>query len=234
MGLNDVGRPGPLAGVRALAVFGMMALLSVGCPRAVKPADVALLAAPAASPPVDCEKTTGYDVLIVGAGMSGLTAAKELLRGQPELKVLILEATDRIGGRARTLKKGPPIDLGGAWIHGVATNQLTGIVDSLGFKRVTTRLDAPYFTEKGRVDDKTARELWKTNDEFQMLLRQAARTQLTLRECHSLFPKPFLKSTEITPRRWEKFEWLPRLCEQLREHEWRDNAGLYQIGRAHV
>src|SRR5688500_5613130 len=39
-----------------------------------------------------------HDVIVVGAGMSGLSAAKRLLKANRT--VLVLEATDRIGGRA--------------------------------------------------------------------------------------------------------------------------------------
>jgi hypothetical protein len=81
-----------------------------------------------------------------------------------------------MGGRARTLKKGPPIDLGGAWLHGVATNQLTGIVGTMGFKRVTTRLEQPFFTEQGRVDSERSRAFWAINELFENVLGQAARS----------------------------------------------------------
>ena len=38
------------------------------------------------------------DVIIIGGGISGLVAAERLSRAK-ELKVLVLEAADRIGGR---------------------------------------------------------------------------------------------------------------------------------------
>ena len=61
------------------------------------------------------------DVLIVGAGVAGLSAAVELkTRG---LSCLVIEALDKPGGRART-RRGPtgtPIDLGAHWLHGENT-----------------------------------------------------------------------------------------------------------------
>jgi monoamine oxidase len=56
------------------------------------------------------------DVVVVGAGMAGLTAARELQRAGRE--VLVLEARDRVGGRtlSKTLDNGVVIDLGGQWV----------------------------------------------------------------------------------------------------------------------
>ena len=57
-----------------------------------------------------------YDVIIIGAGFAGLTAARELsLRGR---KVLIVEARDRIGGRTFTAQlENQNFEIGGTWIH---------------------------------------------------------------------------------------------------------------------
>jgi monoamine oxidase len=185
----------------------LLSLLSAGCTRAVRPAEVA--PATAASP-ANCEKTTGYDVIIVGAGLSGLTAAKELKRGREDLNVLILEATDRIGGRARTLKKGPPIDLGGAWIHGVPTNPLTGIVDSLGFKRITTHLEVPYYTDKGQAAPTKAREFLDANTYFEQMLGEAARRQHSLEACQEAFQL-------MSAAQWPQVSRLAAYCEELKK-----------------
>lgn len=55
------------------------------------------------------------DVVVVGAGFAGLTAARELTRAG--LSARVLEARDRVGGRVytTTLEGGPWVDLGGQW-----------------------------------------------------------------------------------------------------------------------
>jgi monoamine oxidase len=58
----------------------------------------------------------GYDVLVVGAGFAGLTAARELSRAG--MKVLLVDARNRLGGRTFTSSfLGQKIELGGTWIH---------------------------------------------------------------------------------------------------------------------
>lgn len=54
------------------------------------------------------------DVAVVGAGLSGLTAADQLLRAGYE--VVVLEGRDRVGGRIRTTEvAGVPVDAGATW-----------------------------------------------------------------------------------------------------------------------
>lgn len=57
-----------------------------------------------------------FDVVVVGAGFAGLTTAREL--SHAGMKVLVLEARDRIGGRTWTDHRlGRDLELGGTWVH---------------------------------------------------------------------------------------------------------------------
>ncbi len=72
-----------------------------------------------------------YDAIVIGAGISGLAAAKIL--SKEGLRVVVLEARDRHGGRIHTIRpsleksginRPPyPIDLGASYLHGCCTDQ---------------------------------------------------------------------------------------------------------------
>lgn len=74
-----------------------------------------------------------YDVIVVGAGAAGVAAAARLREGGAE--VLMLEAQDRIGGRARTLagRSGARLDLGCGWLHSAGENAWARLAEPLGF-----------------------------------------------------------------------------------------------------
>jgi monoamine oxidase len=76
------------------------------------------------------------DVAVVGAGAAGLAAARRLAKRRPTMRVVVLEAAARTGGRAHTLDQpdiGSPLDLGCGWLHGAERNPWLPIAESLGF-----------------------------------------------------------------------------------------------------
>jgi monoamine oxidase len=72
------------------------------------------------------------DVIIIGAGAAGLSAAKELAR--LGLGYTVVEGSHRIGGRAYSEEIAPGVwfDLGCAWLVGGAANPFVAIADELG------------------------------------------------------------------------------------------------------
>lgn len=75
-------------------------------------------------------------VVVVGAGIAGLTCAAELQRAGVD--VLVVEARDRSGGRIWTGEvAGTQVDLGGAWIHGPLDNPLAEYCREVGLAWVS-------------------------------------------------------------------------------------------------
>ena len=78
-----------------------------------------------------------HDVIIIGAGISGLAAATKLYQKNPN--ILILEARDRIGGRIWSVNPwGSNLDLGASWLHGIDNNPVTHLIEQASIKTVPT------------------------------------------------------------------------------------------------
>jgi len=76
-------------------------------------------------------KTDLYDVIIVGAGISGLSAASTLKKNHVG-NILILEAADRIGGRVWTEDPwGTKLEMGASWIHGIENSPTHEIIKDM-------------------------------------------------------------------------------------------------------
>ncbi|EST07274.1 Amine oxidase [Kalmanozyma brasiliensis GHG001] len=83
------------------------------------------------------KRSGDIDVVVIGAGLSGLIAADELTRAG--LKVKVLEANDRVGGRTLDMRldDGNVIEMGGQWI-GPGQNQILELIKELGLETHNT------------------------------------------------------------------------------------------------
>lgn len=76
-------------------------------------------------------------MVVVGAGVSGLAAARKL--AEAGLRVVVLEASERVGGRIFTVREGgTPVELGAEFVHG-RPQVLWDLIDEAGletFERV--------------------------------------------------------------------------------------------------
>lgn len=72
------------------------------------------------------------DVVVIGAGAAGVAAARRL--ADAHMRVVVIEARDRVGGRGWTREvDGFPLDLGCGWLHSAEENDWSHIAGTLGF-----------------------------------------------------------------------------------------------------
>ncbi|MGX1167456.1 monoamine oxidase [Bradyrhizobium sp. USDA 372] len=119
---------------------------------------------------------SSVDVAIIGAGAAGLGAA-HALHGSG-LSVIVLEARDRLGGRAWTVQASPEVtfDVGCGWLHSADKNSFVPIARQLGFE---LNKDLPPWRERayGNAFPESERDdFMRAMDAFYQRVWKAAQT----------------------------------------------------------
>jgi monoamine oxidase len=88
------------------------------------------------------------DFVVVGAGLSGLVAARDLLAANAS--VVILEARDRVGGRLlnHTLENGAVVEMGGQWV-GPTQDRVLALAEELGVGLFPTYIEGEHLLAFG-------------------------------------------------------------------------------------
>jgi monoamine oxidase len=105
------------------------------------------------------------DIVVIGGGAAGIGALRTLADAGKD--VLLLEAQDRLGGRAHTVHiAGMPIDMGAGWLHSAPKNPWVGIAEARGF---TVYRSPPRWGEQWRGLGATPEQqeaLWAAFEDF--------------------------------------------------------------------
>jgi monoamine oxidase len=164
-----------------------------------------------------------YDCIIIGAGVSGLAAAKQLHHTQKN--ILIVEAKNRLGGRVYTSYDwGFATDLGASWIHGIDNNPLIPLlskrfiaINSYDSSKPTAMLDDfALYDSKGKPVSKQAMNL------FSSLTNEFLRYNQTRNKMIS-FSQSFNAFTQQKKMNAEQRALLHYALENIYTYEFADN-----------
>jgi monoamine oxidase len=92
-----------------------------------------------AAVPTGGESATSVDVIIVGAGLSGLQAATDLQKAG--LTTLNLETKDRVGGKTYSVSngRGGTVDVGAAWINDTTQRRMYALAQRFDIDVIVQR-----------------------------------------------------------------------------------------------
>lgn len=132
------------------------------------------------------ELDTYHDVIIIGAGIAGLSAANQL---KDEYNVIVLEAKDRIGGRIMTHHSwGGSFDMGASWISGADGNPITELANKYKAHLTPESEDAPsvaYDQDGKKIHHKGVKKfrlVWKQFIDFMFQEQNLVGKEYTLQE----------------------------------------------------
>ena len=149
----------------------------------------------------DGQKANGKTVIIVGAGISGLAAAKKLKENG--FNVIVLEAQSKVGGRLKTNRSlGVAFDEGASWIHGTAGNPITSLAQQAGMNTAFTDDESILAYDLGGVLHSDS-NFSDTEDKFYSVLETLKNNGSSTKSFETVFNE--LYPTYCNDRLWKFF-----------------------------
>ena len=150
---------------------------------------------------VDGQKANGKTVIVVGAGISGLAAAKKLKENG--FNVIVLEAQSKVGGRLKTNRSlGVAFDEGASWIHGTAGNPITSLAQQAGMNTAFTDDESILAYDLGGVLHSDS-NFSDTEDKFYTVLETLKNNGSSTKSFETVFNE--LYPTYCNDRLWKFF-----------------------------
>ncbi|UZG55104.1 flavin monoamine oxidase family protein [Rhodococcus opacus] len=130
--------------------------------------------------------TTTADVVVIGGGFAGISAARDLSRAG--LEVILLEARDRLGGRTwyRDSPLGRPLELGGTFVHWIQPHLWAEMVAHDLELEPSPGVDEVYWIMGGKVHSDSVEEYSALVSPGMAGLTEGARDAFPMP--HQLFP----------------------------------------------
>ena len=169
--------------------------------------------------------SNSYDVALIGAGAAGLAAAREL--SQAGLRVAMVEARDRIGGRIYTLHPPElqyPIELGAEFIHGTPAHT-RDLLETSGLTPYEVP-DDHWMFEKNKI--RKIRDFWKRIDRALQDIDPRAERDVSFRQyvASSLRLKLFRKDRKLAQAFVEGFNAAAQ--DRISVHSLISHSGLME------